>query len=295
MPKILGYACINTTLRKDNIFSGRTCRINTAVKDPDIIKRISEQNLIDLNKILQWNNDNEIRAFRISSSVLPFCDHPGLGFKVKDLSMEDLFGECKKTGQPQFLSCHPGQYTVLLSDSACTRKKAVLTMDYHFDMMSRLTDNPDFPINLHIGFKKRDTTELFRRMDSYKDKPWFKNLTLENDDKESCWSIEDLLPFHKQFGIRLVFDIHHYKVGAKGSLSESESYFAARETWKDSRFPQKIHISESAPGKNPRKHSDFIENPLPDYILDDTICIVEAKQKELAVRRITSDANWNTQ
>lgn len=283
---MIGYACINQTLRNRNIFSSRTCRLKNISTNK--IKDLAAANLRDLDAILHWNQTNKINVFRVSSGVCPFADHPSYGYKLAELNLDSLFDSCRKTGANQYLTTHPGQYTVLLSDNSDTRSKSILTMEYHWDLMSRITDRVGFPINVHIGFSrdKIPMDKLLKRMGGLSKEPWFSNMTLENDDKESGWSIEDLLVFHEEFGTRLVFDIHHYRVGAKGDLSERDSYELARLTWKDSPFPQKIHISESAPGKNPRKHSDFIENPLPDYIHSDTLIIVEAKQKELAVEKL---------
>lgn len=72
-PYVVGYACINTQLRKKNIFCSRTCRIET-IKKKGIayLKELCWKNLEDLEKILHWNKENGIKLFRISSELFPF-------------------------------------------------------------------------------------------------------------------------------------------------------------------------------------------------------------------------------
>ena len=50
----LGYACINTELRKKNIFSSRTCRLATLEsKGIEYVKNLALKNLKDLQTILE--------------------------------------------------------------------------------------------------------------------------------------------------------------------------------------------------------------------------------------------------
>ena len=37
-------------------------------------------------------------------------------------------------------------------------------------------------------------------------------LTVENDDKESMYSVKDLMYIHERIGIPIVFDYHHHLV-----------------------------------------------------------------------------------
>ncbi len=48
----LGYACINTELRELGIFSSKTCRLATYLKNPQIIDELIDLNMTDLMKIL---------------------------------------------------------------------------------------------------------------------------------------------------------------------------------------------------------------------------------------------------
>ncbi|CEP12704.1 hypothetical protein [Parasitella parasitica] len=54
----LGYACMNTLLRKQKptVFSARTCRLATvAEKGLDFVKEIALANVADMKTMIQWN------------------------------------------------------------------------------------------------------------------------------------------------------------------------------------------------------------------------------------------------
>lgn len=56
----LGYACLNTILRKQKppVFCSRTCRIDTILKEDKgmpYLKELARQNVLDLVKLIEWN------------------------------------------------------------------------------------------------------------------------------------------------------------------------------------------------------------------------------------------------
>lgn len=53
---------------------------------------------------------------------------------------------------------------------------------------------------------------------------------VENDDRPSQFSLDDLLPLHAMAGTPLVFDYLHHAL-VPGRLSEQEALFAALDTW----------------------------------------------------------------
>ena len=84
-PKIrLGYACINTYLRRRHIFTSRTARQETINKmnrefrssGMKFAQELLKKNLQDLLTILQWNEKNRIRLFRVSSEIAPHITNP---------------------------------------------------------------------------------------------------------------------------------------------------------------------------------------------------------------------------
>ena len=77
----LGYACICTELRKQNIFSSRTLRLSTLKTKSNLVaKELATQNLQDLLKMLKWNKENNIYFMRLSSEIFPFATHDEYGY-----------------------------------------------------------------------------------------------------------------------------------------------------------------------------------------------------------------------
>ena len=85
-------------------------------------------------------------------------------------------------------------------------------------------------------------------------------LTVENDDKESMYSVKDLMYIHERIGIPIVFDYHHHKfctgdlTGTRYALNWSIS------TWSKGIKPI-VHYSESKlhEGNEKLKPQDLIQ------------------------------------
>ena len=94
------------------------------------------------------------------------------------------------------------------------------------------------------------------------------------------YSVKDLMYIHNAIGIPIVFDYHHHKFNT-GDLSEQQALELAMTTWPNGITPT-VHYSESAPGKKPQAHSDYISERINTYGYDLGI-MVEAKQKDLTI------------
>ena len=113
-------------------------------------------------------------------------------------------------------------------------------------------------------------------------------LTVENDDRDSLYSVDDLYHnVYKVIGIPIVFDYHHHKF-CDGGLSEEEALNLACKTW--GIVKPVVHYSESRsiekedPKIKPQAHSDYVLDYIDTYGNDVDI-MIEAKKKELAVER----------
>ena len=71
----LGYACINTIMSANGIMTNRTMRKKTfQAKGLDYVSDLALLNVKDLKTIIQWNNENGIKLFRLSSQIFPWSD-----------------------------------------------------------------------------------------------------------------------------------------------------------------------------------------------------------------------------
>ena len=118
-PVQLGLCCLNTNLReqKPPVFASRKMIIRSIEeKGIEVLKEKIIQNLKDILTMMDWNEDNGIKVFRLSSEMFPHKSNP----RVEDYSFdfaEELLREIgeKSKKYNQRLTFHPGQYNVLAS------------------------------------------------------------------------------------------------------------------------------------------------------------------------------------
>ena len=97
-PIQLGLCCLNTKLReqKPPVFASRSVIIRT-VKEKGVIvlKEKILQNLRDVLTMMEWNEANGIRVFRLSSELFPHKSNSRVdssGSKKRENKLEWVFG-----------------------------------------------------------------------------------------------------------------------------------------------------------------------------------------------------------
>ena len=78
-PIQLGLCCLNITMResKPTVFSSRSMIVRTVKeKGVDYLEEKIIQNLKDTIKLMQWNEKNGIKVFRLSSNLFPHKSNP---------------------------------------------------------------------------------------------------------------------------------------------------------------------------------------------------------------------------
>jgi len=289
----LGYACINQTLRKQNIFTGRTCRKATFLENGlSYVGELGLQNVRDLYQIVQWNSRNNIKVFRIGSDIFPWQSE----YKLDQLPQYSKIVNILKavgdyaTKDGQRLSFHPGPYNILGSNKPEVVERTIIELENHsqiFDLMG-FEPSPYNKINIHVGatYGEKDAT-IDRWCNNFKrlSENVRKRITLENDDKDSMYTIADLMQVHERCGIPLVFDYHHHNCHP-GDLSAEQALKLAVSTWPRGIKPV-VHYSSSRKlhedaKVKPQAHADYIYEDIDTYGYDVDV-MLEAKQKELAL------------
>lgn len=295
---MMGYACINTNLsnrsKKDRITTNRTMIKRTfEQKGIEYASELAVQNCADLLPILQWNEKNGIRFFRLSSEFFPWASE----YDLKDLPHYDQIkkslaqaGTYAKKHNHR-LTCHPGHFNKLASPKPKVVENTIRDLEIHgelFDLLG-LSRTPYNKINIHVGATYGDKESAcvtfnsnFKKLsDAVRSR-----LTVENDDKASLYSTKDLHELiWKKIGTPIVFDYHHHKF-CTGGQSEEEALKLAASTW--GKYKPVVHYSESrAKEQNdskikPQAHSDYIQEKILTYGVDVDI-MVEAKAKEQAL------------
>ena len=326
MAKQLGYACINMNLSKEGISCNRSMiRRTFDAKGVEYASELIIENIKNLLKIVHWNNENNIKVYRMSSDMMPWMSE----YELSDLpDFQEICALLKAVGKlamdnNQRLSFHPGQFCVLASPN----EDVVLNAMNELNKSAQIMDLMGLPksrmakINIHVGGAygdKKSALERFCKNFLRLQPSAQARLTVENDDKGNMYSVKDLYDgVYKVVGIPIVFDYFHHKF-CTGGMTEEEALKLAVSTWpkgikpcthysESRRAEQKLVIEQICENNNItieqmqdwptltgmyKEFSKIKEQAHSDYIIDeikdygiDIDVVVEAKAKELAVQR----------
>ena len=297
----LGLCCLNSTLRdqKPPIFSSRKMIMRTIQeKGIGVLKEKIIQNLKDTLTLMDWNEENGIKVFRLSSELFPHKSNS----KVENYDFEFAKDLLKQIGEKskkynQRLTFHPGQYNVIGSPSPKAFTQTVCDLRYHATVLDLMGMDSNSVMVIHGGGIYSDKEKTKRRWCyhySILPENVKKRLVLENCEK--CFSIKDCLDVSKKINIPVVFDTHHYecyKILHPEEKFEKPEYYMKDilNTWKKRKIKPKFHVSEQGSGRCGH-HSDYIET-IPKYLLEipdkydtDIDIMIEAKKKELAIFKL---------
>jgi UV DNA damage endonuclease len=284
----LGYACINLTLGEEGITTNRWMIKRTfGERGIAYASELALSNVRGLLHILQWNVENEIGVFRITSELFPWASE----YRLEDMPhFEEICSVLQAVGKlPVRMSTHPGPFNKLAGTGA-TLANTIRDLEIHaelFDLMGLKASHQN-KINIHVGGAYGDKEATLQRFaENYAKLPdnIRLRLTVENDDKPGLFSVSELLPLHAMCGIPIVFDYFHHRLHP-GGLSEEEAFHEAYETWS---MRPVFHYSSSRrdyeePGAKKEAHADWVHEQIENYgrPLD---VMLEAKMKELALLR----------
>ena len=291
----LGYACINTIMSANGIMTNRTMRKKTfQAKGLDYVSDLALLNVKDLKTIIQWNNENGIKLFRLSSQIFPWSDEYSIEELRDGIEISEIMFEVGQIAREagQRLTMHPGPYNCLASPNPKVVEKTVRELNFHsqqFNMMG-YDPSPYNKINIHVGGAYGDKSATLARFVSNFSllrNDTKKRLVIENDDSPNEYSVKDLYEgIYKSINIPITFDYFHHKFNT-GDLNEEEALKLASTTWPEG-VAQCCHYSESRQKEyldesiRPQAHSDLIYERINTYGLEPDI-VIEAKSKEQAI------------
>jgi UV DNA damage endonuclease len=232
MHKKIGFACkwIDSPDQVDGIGPKDDCKkyntggttvswLNRQTRDVAVEKlwALTKQNIESARLLVErvGELDENLRMVRLSSDILPVYTEPTWCWfwRLPDVRTyaEKHFRVVGDTARKMGvrLSFHPGQFTVLASDSPDIVNRSIEEFEYHADMVRWMGYGQrfqDFKVNVHISGRqgpagiKRALTRL---------SPEARNcITIEND--EMCWGLDASLELAND--LALVLDIHHHWV-----------------------------------------------------------------------------------
>ena len=299
----LGYCCINLNLRNKPITVNRTCRkITFQQKGMAHVSSLALQNIRDLIEIIKWNDRNGFKVYRMSSDMFPWMSEYELSelpdFQKISTLLKGAGTLAQKYGQR--LSFHPGPFNVLGSPNPTLVSKTQKELNQSAEVMDimGLPQSHFYPINIHCNGVYGDKKATMGR--------WASNylnlsesaqarLVVENDDKGSMYSVQDLYDgIFSAVKVPITFDYHHHRF-QPGGLSEQEAFELAMSTWHHHNIKPLFHYSSCRrtfedPGCKAQAHADFIYEKINDY--GHAVDIeVEAKAKEVAVLTYREEHN----
>lgn len=294
----LGYVCINESLKPENY---RNIRLNSIkTKGIGYLEEVVLHNIHHLNKIIDWNIENEIYFYRMPSFLMPFATHPlvidEIGWHFSQMpEVIEIFSKIKSKVQKHNLrlSAHPDQFTVLNSPKIEVVKRSIDYLEYHGELMNQVGGQD---IVLHVGGvygNKERAKERFIK--NFKDlSPLVQNkLRIENDD--TSYNLADVLEVAEKIDIPVIFDYHHHRCLPSSGLDSRKLINRMKASW-DDEVP-KCHISSGEKNRLDKKHADYITledframDSLMEYSIYDLM--LEARKKEQALielRRIVEN------
>jgi UV DNA damage endonuclease len=236
----------------------------------------------------------------MSSSTVPYGTHPDL----PELDYRGQIGECeeelaalgaKARAYGIRLSTHPGQYSVLNSESATVAAKARLDVEQDAALLDALGAGPEAVVVIHVGGLGSDRgAALDRFARSYKLLSDRARARLAVEHDERLFDLADVLALHERLGCTVIYDHHHHRCNPAPSYADpAEAIAAAAATWPEGTRP-KVHLSSPrtelrADGRPPLldQHADFVTPwdliDLLDAAARPVDVMLEAKAKDQAV------------
>ena len=261
-------------------------------------------NVIDLEKVINWNIQNKIPFYRMSSDMVPWMSE----YEIADLrdyeAICQVLARCGKnaTESGMRLSYHPGPFNVLATNNQQVLTRTIKELRQHAEIMDmmHLPATSFSKINIHVGGAYGDkTAALTRFAENYVRLPvnTMKRLTTENDDKINMFSVKDLLWLNEQVNIPVAFDYFHHTF-CTGGLSEKEALLAAISTWPADIIPV-VHFSSSRkkyedPSTTATAHADYVYQKVNTYNNKNVDIMFEAKAKELALIKYLKEIEGST-
>lgn len=292
-----GYAATNRTLREEE-----EIRTNRGMRQATFEERglsyageLALSNCRGLLRVLRWNVANNAQFFRITSALLPWFSQYAIDELPNAEAAREALREAGALAREHGmrLTFHPNHFVKLASPKPDVVERSITDLENHGALCDamELERSPYNSINVHIGAHYGDkaaTARRFREHFGELSASVRSRLTVENDDKESLWSVPELIEeIHEPVGIPVVYDELHHQFTDRG-LTRKEALTRATATWDDSGVRPVVHYSEARrlhqadPTVRPQNHSDYVAGPIRTWDTGADV-MIEAKAKERAL------------
>ena len=298
----LGYVAISKSL--DNVTSSHSLSYTEFIKSEKDINKIYEKiekNLIDLEKIIDYNIKNNIHFYRLTSKLIPLATHNEVDFEYTNKFKKQLKKIADKISKSNMrIDLHPDQFAVLNSTKKEVLENTFRILEHQYKILD-LLNIKNKVIILHTGgnvFGKESSIKRFINNFNKLPECLKSCIALENDDK--IFNIKDVLNICKKLNIPCVLDYHHHICNGE-NININDYYKDIFSTWKS--INPKMHFSspKNKTKKDIRSHHDYIDvDSFIDFIESikhlnfDIDIMIEAKEKDEAMFRLIRNLKYKT-
>ncbi len=304
----LGYACINMQLSYPTKWGNQPRGTKPITTNRSMIRKtykakgiayaseLSLLNVQDLEQIIDWNEANGIKFYRMSSDIFPWASEHDLEQLPDFMQISNVLRRCgdKAKQYGQRITTHPGPFNKLTSPKEHVILNTIRDLEVHgqlFDLMG-LPRTAYAKINIHVGAhynNKQMAIDNFCRNFERLPESVRSRLTVENDDKASLYSTKELCEqIYSRIGTPVVHDFHHH-VFCTGGIDQEEALLMAAMTWGNvtpvTHYSQSRSTEHNDPKIRPQAHSDSYWEPVNTYGLDVDV-MLECKHKEFGLYKM---------
>jgi UV DNA damage endonuclease len=256
------------------------------------ISKLALANVTDLRKIVEWNENNGFKFYRVSSGLFPWMTE----YAFDDLPdwpeiqavLRDVGDYVTQVGQR--LEFHPSHFTILASPNPSTVERSIRDLEQHSRIFDEMGLEPSHwnCLNIHVGGAYGDKESATQRWcDNFLrlSENCQKRVVVENDDKANMYSVKDLHSMiWRKVRVPITFDIFHHTF-CTGDMKAFNAAQLAASTWKDA--PMVIHWSSSMrmyenAGAKTVAHAEYIYDEFQDWNTGGWF-MCESKAKELSI------------
>lgn len=202
--------------------------------------------LANLRDILEYLERRDIRMYRLPTALAPYASHPDMP------QFHDQVRECAEelaelgtivAQRGIRLSSHPGQYTVLNSESEQVRAAAIAELEVQASLLDAIGAGDEAVVVVHVGGSAGGIGAACERflagVEALSERARAR-LVLENDDRS--FGLADVVGLARRAGLRVVWDVLHHRCHDPDAIPDRDALALALGTWDASTVP-KIHYS----------------------------------------------------
>lgn len=143
----LGYVAIALNLPKVTSSSNVTYtfykKLTTEEEKLNKLKKVSYSNILDLKRILEYNVENDIHFYRITSALIPLATHPDVNWDYRKIFQRDfkIIGDYIKENNMR-VDTHPDQFNVINSVDENVVENTKRNLYFHANLFKDM----DYPL-----------------------------------------------------------------------------------------------------------------------------------------------------